>query len=64
MVNICPDIPDKGHYNCAETAALLGISRATVMRRVKDGLWRPYHRKDNGRPYFLGRQIKSFFHYG
>ena len=61
MVNICPDIPDYAHYSLKESADLLGVCVKTLRNRAKDGYLVFRYRRDNGRPFLSGRDIKTFY---
>lgn len=64
MVNECPDISDNWKGGVVATAKILGISPKTLLRyatpvRSYDGI--RYGIGRNGRKFFLGRDIKSFW---
>lgn len=61
MVSVCPNIPDAGRYSVTQSADLLGISRATINRRISEGWIMKAQYRDNNRPYITGKEIKRFF---
>lgn len=56
-----PDIRPESRWNAKEAARLLGMSTDTLRRRVKDGSIRQHFGRLSPRPYYLGRDILSFW---
>jgi DNA-binding transcriptional MerR regulator len=65
MVNECPQIALASKYGVVETAALLGISKQTLLKYsnigsraggIDFGI-----RKSNGRKFYTGKQIINFW---
>lgn len=61
MTNTEPKIPDADTYLIGETAAVLGISRHTVNKYLKDGFIRCGIRRCNNKKIFTGAEIKRFW---
>lgn len=53
-----PAVSPTGRYTRKQTCQILQISPGTLDNwRIKGALM-PYYRKGNGRPYYLGKDIK------
>lgn len=61
MVSIEPKITPGARYTPYETASLLGISRSTLDRLTRAGALMAGRHKANGRRYYTGREIVSFW---
>lgn len=62
MVNEQPKVSPAGRYSAAETCALLGIHRNTLLNWRRSGFLKPSgcHRV-NGRSYYTGLDIIKFW---
>lgn len=61
MVNIEPRVDPEGHYSLKETYELLGISRSTLRRYVKDRRIRTRTHRETGRSLVTGKEIRRFW---
>lgn len=61
MVNEVPDIPKKAKFSVKETAKILGVSRASLYRYIKDGFIKANVRMCNNRICFTGGEIIKFW---
>lgn len=56
---VIEDINPKARYSIKETCALLGVSPKTLDRWYAAGHIRKHWHKINGRPFFLGADIRK-----
>lgn len=56
-----PQVIDNGRYSVSETSKALGIHRNTLLRYTCDGLIKCGFRRESGRKFYTGAEIKRFF---
>lgn len=61
MVKEVPDVPRKAKFSIKETASILGISRTSLYRYIKEKYIFAKVRPCNGRQYFTGAEIIRFW---
>lgn len=47
-------------YSTKETCMLLGVSKTTLWRYVRAGYIKCGYRRENKRPFFMGKEIDRF----
>ena len=61
MVSEKPNVSDSGRYSLKDAAKALGIHVKTLQRHTISGDISCQRRKCNGRPIYLGSEIKRFW---
>ena len=56
-----PSIADTARYSFTEAARLLGMSRPTFYKRVRQGFIKRHMYMDSKRPFVYGIDIKHYF---
>lgn len=54
-------ISDTARYSVGQAAALLGVHRNTIARYTRSGQLKCGRRRANGRPFYLGSEIRRFW---
>ena len=61
MTPIEPNISDSARFSLTQAAALLGVHRNTLYNHTKALKIRVGYRRSNGRPFYTGRAIKTYW---
>ena len=56
-----PSISDTGRYSFTQAASILGMSRPTFYKRVRQGYIKEHRYRDSNRPFVYGIDIKHYF---
>lgn len=61
MTATMPTINDTDQLSISQAAQVLGIHRNTLRKHTDEGLIRCGFRRNTGRRYYLGREIKRYW---
>lgn len=61
MTPIEPTCPDTARYSLADAARLLGVHRNTLYNHTKQLKIKVGYRRSNGRPFYTGRALKTYW---
>lgn len=61
MVTELPKFADDAQFNVTQAARVLGVDRKTILRKVNSLQLKAKFRRDTGRKFFTGYELKRFF---